>query len=456
MNEAVTTKVRRNGLIAILLCGAFSFIWGMLLTRTVPGGILDLQGVYYGTKCLMNHCDPYKVPELEAFYRSQGVDDPTETLQRHQVKVLYVNLPTTFLFLAPLALLPWNAASVIWVTLIAGLYMAASVLIWDIGADFSPGISAMLICILLANSEVIFATGNTAGLVIGMTVIAAWCFLRGELVFLGIVFFAAALAMKPHDAGLVWLFFVFAGPTYRRWALRSVAITAVLAVVAYFWVSHAAPGWLPEMRTNLSSISGHGGLNEPGPGSVTGATAGMVVDLQAALSLFWNNASFYNAASYLICIPMLTAWAVKTMRTRFSLAIAWAALAAIVPLTMLVTYHRPYDTKLLLLAVPACAALWAKGGRVGRIAVAITTACVTMTGDVPLAAFVVISKSTAGMADGFLKKLAMVVLTRPASILLLVAAVFYLWVYLRDRLIESTESGSSSQGALSETGAAVG
>jgi len=34
---------------------------------------------------------------------------------------------------------------------------------------------------------------------------------------------------------------------------------------------------------------------------------------------------------------------------------------------MLVTYHRPFDAKLLLLAVPACAMLWAEGGRIGGL-----------------------------------------------------------------------------------------
>src|SRR5579863_2006506 len=308
------SRARKYGLILVLLSGGFSLIWGIFLTRSVPGGVLDLQGVYYGTECLLHHCDPYNVSDLESFYRREGLDDPTETPQRHQVKVLYVNVPTTFLFIAPLTLLPWKVAGVLWLTLIATTYLLAAILMWDIGATYSPGVSTLLVCILLANSEVVFATGNTAGLVISLTVIAVWCFLRERFVAAGILCFAAALAIKPHDAGLVWLYFVLAGGAHRKQALKSLALTAAMAAVAFAWVSNAAPHWLPEMRTNLATISGHGGLNEPGPGSVTGNTAGMVVDLQAALSVFRNDPKFYNTGSYLVCGVLLILWGSKAIR----------------------------------------------------------------------------------------------------------------------------------------------
>ena len=82
MMEQRWTRARRNGLILVLLSGAFSLFWGIVLTRTVPGGVLDLQGLYYGSQCLLHHCDPYNVQELEQFYRTQGVEDPTPFVQQ--------------------------------------------------------------------------------------------------------------------------------------------------------------------------------------------------------------------------------------------------------------------------------------------------------------------------------------------------------------------------------------
>jgi hypothetical protein len=435
------SKARRNGMMLILLFSALSLTWGIFLTRTIHGGVLDFQGVYYGTECLIQHCDPYSETQLEAFYKSKGLDDPTETVQRRQVKTLYVNVPTTFLVVAPFTLLPWAAASVLWFSLIAGCFILAAMLMWDIGARYSPGVATLLVVIVMANSEVVFATGNTAGLVVAFTVIAVWCFLEERFAPIGMLCMVAALSMKPHDAGLVWLYFLFAGGVQRKRALTCFLATFVLAVGAFLWVQHAVPHWLPEMRTNLAAISGRGGLNEPGPSSVTSHSAGMVVDLQAAVSVFWDDPRVYNLVSYAICGAMLALWSVKALRSPFSTTTAWVALAAIAPLTMLVTYHRPYDAKLLLLTVPACAMLWKDGGSIGRWAVALSAAGVFFTGDVPLASMVVIYNDVASTTSGLTAKIVTVLLTRPASLILLAVACFYLWVYVRGR---SAGAGAST------------
>jgi len=427
------SKARRNGLILIVLSGALSVLWGLHLATTVPGGALDFQGLYFGTRCLMQHCDPYNLRELDAELSREGFKDPAETPQRHQVKVLYVNVPTTFLFVAPLAAMPWEIARFLWMAAIIAGFMTAAILMWDLGSRASPGIAALLVCITLINSEVIIATGNTAGLVVSLTILATWCFLQDRFVWLGVLFFAAALAIKPHDSGLVWLYFVLAGGAWRKRALQSVAITALLAIAAFAWVTHVAPNWIPELRANLASISAPGGLNEPGPASVTSHTAGMVVDLQAAVSIFWDRAAIYNPVSYAICGILLVLWVFKTVRSPCNRASAWMAIAAVVPLTMLVTYHRPYDTKLLLLSVPACCALWAQGGRSGRIAAVLSAAAVALTGDVPLAACIVISKSVLPSTTGPLHTLMALLLTRPASLILLAIAGFYLQVFLKQR-----------------------
>lgn len=425
------SKARRIGIILILLSGSLSILWGIRLAASIPGGALDFQGLYYGTRCLIAGCDPYNLSQLDRELSREGPADPAETPQRHQVKVLYVNVPTTFLFVAPLAVMPWGPAHVIWMALIIAGFMTASVLMWDMGARASPALAALLVCIVLANSEVVFATGNTAGLVVSLSIIAVWCFLHERFAWIGVLCFAAALAIKPHDSGLVWLYFVLAGGSYRKRALQSLAITVLLALAALVWVSHVAPHWMQEIRANLGAISGHGGLNEPGPSSVTGHTAGMVVDLQAAVSIFWDNPTIYNSVSYAICGVLLLFWFLKTLHTRTSPELVWIALAAIAPLTMLVTYHRPYDTKLLMLAVPACCMLWSEGGRHGKIAAILTTAGVALTGDIPLASLIVISKSVLPATSGFVQLLLALILTRPASLILLALTAFYLWVYLR-------------------------
>jgi hypothetical protein len=102
-----------------------------------------------------------------------------------------------------------------------------------------------------------------------------------------------------------------------------------------------------------------------------------------------------------------------------------------VPITMLMTYHRAYDAKLLLLAIPACAMLWQEGGWKGRGALAVTTAAIVCTADLPLT---ILSEATARLdvsKMGFFERAWMMPVMRPAPLALLMAAVFYLWVYIQ-------------------------
>jgi hypothetical protein len=344
---------------------------------------------------------------------------------------LYVNVPTTFIVVAPFAMLPWGPAHVLWLALTAGVFILAALLMWNLGSNYAPDVSLFLIFILLFNCESIFVAGNTAGIAVGLCVIAAWCFLRERFVWAGVLCLALSLAIKPHDSGLVWLYFLFAGGVNRKRALQSLCITAALGIAAFLWLSQVAPHWMHDWQSNLATISVPGGINEPGPSGLTGRSAFMVIDLQAAISIFRDDPRIYNPASYLFCGVLLLLWAARTLRSSFSPSRAWFALAAIVPLTMLITYHRPWDAKLLMLTIPACAMLWAEGGRIARMALIVNSAGLLLTGDIPLAVLNSITNQMHPGTAGIFAQMLTVVLIRPASLILLVMSIFYLWVYLK-------------------------
>jgi hypothetical protein len=438
------TMERRLGLLLLLLSGGFSIVWGSAMGLT-GSGTPDFRAVYYGARTLLQHHNPYSVSELAAVYRAEGGERPSESIQQQQAITLYINSPTTFIFMAPLAMLPWGTAQALWLILLVGVFLLAAILMWDIGKNYAPAVLLFLICIVLANSEVVFAGGNTAGIAVSLCLVAVWCFLRERFVPAGILCLAVSLAIKPHDAGLVWLYFLLAGGVYRKRALQTLVVTVLLALPAILWISHIAPHWIGDWQSNLAITSAQGGINDPGPASITGRTAGMVIDLQAAVSVFRNDPRIYNPVSYLVCGALLLVWSVRTLKSRFSQARAWLALAAIVPLTMLATYHRPYDAKLLLLTVPACALLWAEGGPIGWIALLVNTAGFALTGDIPLAILVILTNNLHVGTAGIFGQILTVVLTRPASLILLVMSIFYLWVYVRRAFAPSTRSGGYEQ-----------
>jgi hypothetical protein len=424
-------RTNQIGLLWILLASGISILWGASVGQTAPNGMADFKGVYYATRCLIQQSDPYKVGELLRVYQAieGGHSQPPDGLRSVLTREIY--FPPAFVFVAPFAMLPWGPAHLLWMALTAGSLIVAAFLAWDLAGDYSPYVSLFLICFILANSEVLLATCNPAGIVISMCVVAVWCFLRDRFVPAGILCLGLSLAIKPHDVGFVWLYFVLAGGVYRKRALRTLIVTVAFVAPAILWVAYVAPHWMQELHSNFLADFAPGGPCNPEPNFVSGNGPSMILDLQSSISVFWNDPRIYNPVSYLVCGALLLVWAVRTLSVRFSPAHAWLALAPVTALTMLVTYHQYVDAKLLLLTVPACAMLWAEGGPKCWIAFLVTAAGIVSTADIPMTILPILTKelhiSTAGLSGQILT----VVLIRPAPLILLAMGIFYLWVYVR-------------------------
>ncbi|MGA7106523.1 MAG: glycosyltransferase family 87 protein [Terracidiphilus sp.] len=429
----------------LLLGGGISLIWGIALEKGTRAGVMGFPGIYFGTRCLLEKCDPYNVQDLERFYEAQGFATPSESVALRQSVTLYVNLPATFLFVAPFALLPLGTAQLLWMILVVGSFSIATLLMWNLGRNHAPDVSLILAFLLISNCEVIFAGGNTAGLVVSLCVLSVWCFLQQRFLKLAVVCLAVSLLIKPHDAGLIWLYFLVAGPLHRKRALLSAALAIGLGAAAIVWVSHVAPSWPAELRTNLAAISGPGGINEPGPTSIGVSSPDMIIDLQTVLSVFVNAPQIYNVLSYLMCALLLCAWLLAVRRSEQSTRNTLFALVSVAALSMLVTYHRSYDAKLLLLAIPACAMVWKEGKRIRWIAFALSAGTVLMTGDIPLAMLTHATRNLRLFSDGLTGKILFVLLARPAPLLLLAVSVFYLVLMMRPVWGGRSETGEARE-----------
>ena len=394
----------------------------------------DFKAVYYGARCLIEHRDPYKETEFLRVYQAHGEGFPSDPAMSHSFRraiPVCINLPTSLFLIAPMTLFTWGQAYKLWMILEAGCLIFASFLAWDLAGEDAPGISLTLICILLANSELLFSCGNLAGIAVSLCVVAIWCFIEERFMLPGVVCLAVSIAMKPHDAGFIWLYLMLAGTTLRKRALQTLIVTVLLCLPAVLWVSHVAPHWIAEMHSNLLSTSLHGDLNDPGPDSLSGHTAASIIDLQSVISVFRDDPQIYNPVSYLLCGALLLTSMLTTLRSRCSKGKPWLALAAIVPISLLVTYHRPYDAKLLLLTVPAVVMLWAEGGPIGWVALVVNTTGIVFTGDISLATLAIVTRSLHEVPLGLPAVIRTVILTRPSSLTLLVMGVFYLWVYVQ-------------------------
>jgi hypothetical protein len=424
-------KRRSDGLVLLLLGAVLFAITGVAWIRLSPIAMGDFKVVYYSARCLVQHGDPYSESSVLRVFQGEGRESPSESEVSRQVMTRYFYPPTAFVFTVPFALLGFDVGHLLWIILSAVGLVFAACLMWDLAADYSPLLSGVLLGFLLMNSFWLFMIGNSAAIVVSFCAIAVWCFLRDRFVPAGVLCLAVSLAIKPHDSGLVWLFFLLAGGIYRKRALQTLLVVAILSLPAILWVVHVSPHWIQEMSANAASFSGVGGITDPTASGKAGVNMDSVVELQSVVSIFWNNPLTYNLVTYAICGAILLVWVVATVRMRLSRARAWLALAAIAPLSMLPIYHLQHDAKLLLLAVPACALLWAEGGATGWMAALVTSAGILVNGDIFSGIRISLTRRFLVPQPNLLGRILTAVLTRPAPLILLAMTVFYLFVYLR-------------------------
>jgi hypothetical protein len=426
------TQSRLDGL-SLLIVGSLLFIvMGTSFEYSSFVSMVDFKAVFYPARCLLEHKDPYNSSDLRHVYLAEDGEPQASKLALVNIVVPNVNLPTALPFIVPFALLPWGPAHLIWILLTAGSFILAAYLMWELGAAYAPRISGGLLFLFLIGSEILIEVGNTAGIVVSLCVISAWCFLQKRFTMAGVLCLASSLLVKPQDAGFVWLYFLLAGGICRKRALQTLLLASVLGLLAVLWVSYTAPNWLQELHSNISATSARGGINDPASaGARPQAHGATMVNLQTALSVFRDDRRIYNLATYVLCAPSVFLWVYTTLRKRFFPANAYFALAAIAALSMLLVYHRAHDTRLLLLTVPACAMLWAEGGLTAWLALVLTALGTVFTSNISLEILATITMGLRASIGGLPGEILTVLLCRPAPLILLIMSTFYLWVYVR-------------------------
>jgi hypothetical protein len=422
------TKPRLDGLYLMLLGSLVLVLLGTVLSTVSTVAMIDFRAMYYPARCLLQHCDPYSESEVLALARAEGGERPSDRGDaNHFARYLY--LPPTFSITVPFALMPWGPAHLLLMILTGGGLILAGFLMWNFGPEGSPVIAGALIGFFLANSELLMVVGNIAGLAIILCVVAVWCFVRERFVAAGILCFGISLAIKPHDSGLVWLYFLLAGGIYRKRALQTLLATVAVSLPGILMTWRVSPHWMQGLQFNIAADTVQGGRSDPAAASMGWHGLSMLVNLQTVFSAFWSDPHIYNLAAYLAVGPLLLIWAVITLRSRSTPSTTWLALAAIAALTMLPLYHRQYDTKLLLLTVPACAMLFEEKGMVRWLALLLTSVGFVVTGDLSWIAALKLIELAFAPATGLTSRILADAQVYCAPLVLLSLGAFYLWVY---------------------------
>lgn len=418
-----------RGMILFLLACVVVWIMGLLYSNEMA----DSRTFYIGTQCLLRHQNPWNQQQMiQAFNEAATITgSPTWKTQDSLIGLtLFVYIPNSCLFMAPLAMLPWSAASLLLMalmcnSLILSAFLAARARLVDAPALCFPVSAALLLV-----SCFVPAVGNIAALVVGMCVFAVYAILQNKWAFCSVLALAVALLLKPQDAGMIWLFFLLAGGIYRKRALQSLLCCVLLSLPGVLWANHVVPTWRAELAHNVAIADAHGGQSDPRPDSI--ANTGIVItSLQTVVSFFVREPRIYNAISLLICAPLFALWAYTTVRGKMTVERAWLGLAAIVPLSVLPVYHRTYDAKLIFLLVPACAILWKQGGRQSRIAVGLLVATAVLDMELPWYLQWVQADFSPAALSTFGGKILTIAIARHAALCLLLTGGYFLWIYVR-------------------------
>jgi hypothetical protein len=327
----------------------------------------DFVPVYAGARCLVHGCDPYAPSQLEPeFFQAGGV--PAD-LPSWQIDVP-VYPPSTFLALVPIALLRFPVARLIWFLLNGCLFATAAGLILSICPPPHRWLATILVSFFVLTAGILLVLGQPAVFAISLVVIGSCLFLGCRLVPLGAFLFFLSLAVKPQIGGFIVLYFL-AQRIYWRYAAFALAGAAFLLLCASLILGHhpRSAGWASTLRGNLSATLSPGGSADPRP-----ANPQAIGDenLQALTSIFVAPAGQFNATAYAIFLALFGAGMVVVLRANRGPELHVMALGALSILTLMPIYHRFYDTRLLLLSVPAVVIVFQRRRVLGTVIAVLT------------------------------------------------------------------------------------
>jgi hypothetical protein len=275
--------------------------------------------------------------------------------------------PSTFLVLSPFAMLRFHVARVVWFLLNSCLFVTATFLVLSVRSSAPRWVATSLASLVLLSCSILLVLGQPAIFAISLAVIGCCLLLAGRGQDWGTAALMLSLAVKPQLVALLILYFLTRKAQWRSAVLACTGALGLLVTACALLTTHPqSTMWPATLRANLSATLDTGGSADPRPANqmAVGDT-----NLQALSSIFLPDAHRFNAAAYAVFVMLFALWALAALRAEHS---PWLALAALAVLSLTPVYHRFYDTRLLLISVPAVMVVWQRR-RVLAIAMCVLT-----------------------------------------------------------------------------------
>ena len=375
----------------IVTIGIASLLFIVLGAKRAEYPQNDFAPVYKGAVCLWSGCNPYGSGEL-----------------------LYP--PSTLLVTAPLAVFQYRIAWSLWFLGNAALFIVAAGLVVALCPREKRWVATILTAVLVAGSSQLLIFGQPSTLSISLLGIGVYCLLQRRMPWLGAVLLMISLAVKPQIGGLVVVYLLFM-KAYRRYAVVAFAGAAVILLCgsAILNAHPESSHWVSGLSANLSSAVAPGATNDPRPNNEAATAA---INLQTVTSVFFEQPKMYNDTAYAVVAILLMAWAAINLREKSSINDQLVSIGTLSIITLLPVYHRAYDTRLLILFIPA-AVIVLERRRIEGILLCVLTALATVS----IQHWVTLALHRAGLLEKVMtNKLWLILLLRETNLRLLLLA----------------------------------
>jgi hypothetical protein len=168
--------------------------------------------------------------------------------------------------------------------------------------------------------------------------------------------------------------YLFARGIHRRYA--AVVLTGALALLLsagmILRMNPSSANWTSDLSANISA-SVDGGYNDPRPAN---QQAVCDINLQAITGIFFADVREFNAAAWAVFLALLAVGIAIVLRTKAGPEMNLLSLGALAALSLTPVYHRFYDTRMLLISIPAVVIVYQKRRLLGAFIGALTVLAV--------------------------------------------------------------------------------
>ncbi len=293
--------------------------------------------------------DPYLGARLWRTGHNPYDDNTARTLSiqltNNHLHVMPIYPPTTYVLVAPLSLLPWWWASVLWALLsiasvgvIAWCVCLLAQLSWRNDGDWPGFVTAIVFAFAPLHTALHEANVTVIALALAsMGLVNAF---RGRDVSAGVLL-ALATCLKPQMG--IW-FLIFYLIRFRwRLLLSAAAVGGALSLIAFAVIPISFREVLSNYSRNMAYWFGPGGMNDF---TAANPVRFHLVNLQVLTFSILQDAHSANLLAWGAFGVALAAWLYLMWRRKSSELLG---VIALLTLSLMPFYHRYYDTDVLIL-----------------------------------------------------------------------------------------------------------